>query len=94
MTQPRVAIVAMGGLFSPAATPERLWEAVLARTDHSRDVPPERWLLPPQDIHDPSGPLPDRVLSRRGYSSIRSTSIQPGSTCRRVCSISSTPSFI
>ncbi len=64
---PRVAIVGMGGLFPPAADPERLWADVLAAADRSRDVPPGRWLLDPDAIYDRAVAAPDRVYSRRGY---------------------------
>jgi acyl transferase domain-containing protein/3-hydroxymyristoyl/3-hydroxydecanoyl-(acyl carrier protein) dehydratase len=67
MTLPRIAIVAMGGCFPPSATPDGLWQAVVAGADLSRDVPPNRWLLSPEEILDPSGPRPDAVLSCRGY---------------------------
>jgi acyl transferase domain-containing protein/3-hydroxymyristoyl/3-hydroxydecanoyl-(acyl carrier protein) dehydratase len=63
---PRVAIVAMGGLFPSAATPDQLWDAVLAGSDHSREVPAGRWVLPPEIACDPDGPKPDRVYSKRG----------------------------
>ncbi len=64
--EPRVAIVGMGGLFPPAADPERLWADVLATADQSRDVPPGRWLLDPDAIFDRAVAEPDRVYSRRG----------------------------
>jgi acyl transferase domain-containing protein/3-hydroxymyristoyl/3-hydroxydecanoyl-(acyl carrier protein) dehydratase len=63
---PRVAIVGIGGLFPAAASPERLWDNILAAADAARDVPPGRWLLPPEVAFDPAGPRPDRVYSRRG----------------------------
>src|SRR5579875_215414 len=62
----RIAIVAMGGLFPSAPTPERLWEQVLAGADAARAVPPGRWLLDPHDAYDPSIARPDRVYSLRG----------------------------
>ncbi len=64
---PRVAIVGMGGLFPSSATPERLWADVLAAADRSRDVPPGRWMLDPDEVFDPAVAAPDRVYSRRGY---------------------------
>jgi acyl transferase domain-containing protein/3-hydroxymyristoyl/3-hydroxydecanoyl-(acyl carrier protein) dehydratase len=63
---PRIAIVSMGGLFPPSTTPDGLWEAVLARADHSREVPAGRWVLPSEVAYDPIGPKPDRVYSKRG----------------------------
>ena len=62
----RIAIVAMGGLFPSAPTPERLWEQVLAGADAARAVPPGRWLLDPHDAYDPAIARPDRVYSLRG----------------------------
>ncbi len=63
----RVAIVAMGGLFPSAASPERLWAQVLAGADAAREVPRGRWLLDPRDAYDPAIARPDRVYSLRGY---------------------------
>src|SRR5579884_1459580 len=62
----RIAIVAMGGLFPSALSPERLWEQVLAGADASREAPPHRWLLDPGDAYDPAIARPDRVYSLRG----------------------------
>src|SRR5437588_10685966 len=69
----RIAVVGVGGVFpspgsgGPYLTPDGLWGHVLAGADASRDVPPGRWLLDPDDAHAPGGPAPDRVYSRRGY---------------------------
>ncbi len=63
----RIAIVAMGGLFPSAPTPERLWDLVIAGVDASREVPPGRWLVDPSDAYDPAIARPDRVYSLRGY---------------------------
>ncbi len=63
----RIAIVAMGGLFPAAPTPERLWELVVAGVDAAREVPLGRWLLDPRDAYDPAIARPDRVYSLRGY---------------------------
>ncbi len=64
---PRVAVVGMGGLFPSAVNPEGLWADVLAAADRSRDVPPGRWMLDPDEIFDPAVAAPDKVYSRRGY---------------------------
>ena len=64
---PRVAVVGMGGLFPSAVNPEGLWADVLAAADRSRDVPPGRWMLDPDDIFDLTVAAPDRVYSHRGY---------------------------
>ena len=63
----RVAIVAMGGLFPAASSPERLWRQVLAGADAAREVPPGRWLLDPREAYDPAIARADRVYSLRGY---------------------------
>jgi acyl transferase domain-containing protein/3-hydroxymyristoyl/3-hydroxydecanoyl-(acyl carrier protein) dehydratase len=63
----RVAIVGMGGLFPPSATPERLWADVLAGADRSREVPPGRWMLGSDEAFDPGIAVPDRTYSLRGY---------------------------
>jgi len=69
--EPRIAIVGMGGLFptadGPAATPERFWANVLGAADGSREAPPGRWLIPPDEAFAPGGPAPDHVYSKRGY---------------------------
>ncbi len=62
----RIAIVAMGGLFPSAPSPEHLWQQVLAKVDAAREVPPRRWLLNPHDAYDPAIARPDRVYSLRG----------------------------
>ena len=63
----RVAIVGMGGLFPSSATPERLWADVLAGADRSREVPPGRWMLDPDEAYDPAVAVPDKTYSLRGY---------------------------
>src|SRR5690242_9506862 len=63
----RVAIVAMGGLFPSAPSPQHLWEQVIAGVDAAREVPPGRWLLDPRDAYDPAIARADRVYSLRGY---------------------------
>lgn len=68
-TQPRIAIVSMGGLFpslAAPADPDQLWAQVLQRRDASRPPPPGRWLLEPDDVFDTTIAAPDRVYSRHG----------------------------
>jgi acyl transferase domain-containing protein/3-hydroxymyristoyl/3-hydroxydecanoyl-(acyl carrier protein) dehydratase len=65
--QPRVAIVGAGGVFPSAPTPQHLWGNVLRAADVSREVPPGRWLLPPEVVFDPVVGRPDCVYSCRGY---------------------------
>ena len=40
---------------------------MLAGADRSRDVPPGRWMLDPDEIFDPTIGAPDKVYCRRGY---------------------------
>src|SRR3712207_6724308 len=65
--QQRVAIVGMGGLFSQSPTLEQFWSHILHARDTSREVPPGRWLLAPEDAYDPAVGAPDKVYSLRGY---------------------------
>ncbi len=69
--EPRIAIVGMGGLFptadGDAATPERFWQNVLGGVDASREVPPGRWLIPPDEAFAPDVAVADHVYSKRGY---------------------------
>jgi acyl transferase domain-containing protein len=64
---PRVAIVGVSGIFSGAATLEQFWSNILHARDTSRDVPPGRWLLSPEDAYTPGIAVPDRLYSTRGY---------------------------
>lgn len=50
----RIAIVAVGGLFPSAPSPDRLWDAVVAGADLSRDVPEGRWILSPNRRSGPA----------------------------------------
>jgi acyl transferase domain-containing protein/3-hydroxymyristoyl/3-hydroxydecanoyl-(acyl carrier protein) dehydratase len=67
----RIAIVGIGGLFPSLpdggpTTPERLWDLVIGRADTARAVPTGRWLLPPEEVFDPTVGVPDRVYSKHG----------------------------
>ncbi|HLH29013.1 MAG TPA: polyketide synthase, partial [Acidimicrobiales bacterium] len=66
-SDPRVALVGVGGIFPGAATPARLWENVRSAVDASRDVPPGRWLLDPDEAVAPGSAVLDHVPTRRGY---------------------------
>jgi acyl transferase domain-containing protein/3-hydroxymyristoyl/3-hydroxydecanoyl-(acyl carrier protein) dehydratase len=64
----RVAIVGMAARFpASGADLARFWADVAAAADRSREVPPSRWVLPPDACLDPHGPQPDAVYSTRGY---------------------------
>jgi acyl transferase domain-containing protein/3-hydroxymyristoyl/3-hydroxydecanoyl-(acyl carrier protein) dehydratase len=65
--QPRIAIVGVGAVLPTGPGPGQLWARVAAAADVSREVPPGRWLLEPDEVFDPAVACPDRVYSRRGY---------------------------
>ena len=58
-----IAIVGFGGLFPDAPTPDALWNNIAAGRSAARDVPPQRWVIPPDSVVDPAGG-PDRAVSR------------------------------
>ena len=66
-TQPRIAIVAAGGVLPGAADLGQFWSNVVHGSDCSREVPSGRWNLPADRAYDPRKPWPDRVYSLRGY---------------------------
>ena len=59
MPEQRIAIVGVGGLFPSAASPEQLWDRVVAAEDTARPVPPGRWLLAADEAYDPAVPRAD-----------------------------------
>ncbi|OWK42290.1 beta-ketoacyl synthase N-terminal-like domain-containing protein [Fimbriiglobus ruber] len=64
----RVAIVGVAGRFPGAgADLGAFWEKVAGGIDCGRDVPADRWLLPPTACFDARAPHPDSVYSVRGY---------------------------
>ena len=64
----RVAIVSVAGRFPGAgADLGRFWATITAATDCAREVPPGRWVLPPDRCADPRIANPDTVYSSRGY---------------------------
>ncbi|MFO0822889.1 MAG: beta-ketoacyl synthase N-terminal-like domain-containing protein [Gemmataceae bacterium] len=64
----RIAIVSVAGRFPGAgADLSRFWENIAAARDCSREVPPERWVLPPNRCTDRRIANPDTVYSTRGY---------------------------
>src|SRR5688572_32671676 len=68
MTNDRIAIVSVAGRFPGAgADLARFWQNVASAADCSRDVPPDRWTLPPDRCTDPRVANPDTVYSTRGY---------------------------
>ena len=63
----RIAIVGKGGLFPGAADLAAFWGKVSLGADASSEVPPGRWIIPPERAYDPRPGCPDRVYSKRGY---------------------------
>src|SRR5882724_11489417 len=63
----RIAVVGIGGLFAGSATLDDFWHNILTTGDASREVPPGRWRLRPEEIFDPTPGKADRVYSTRGY---------------------------
>ncbi len=61
-----IAIVGIGGTFPDAPTLDRFWDHIVSGRDVCRDVPKNRWSCDPQDVYDPTGPLPDKVYCKRG----------------------------
>lgn len=68
MTKDRIAIVSAAGRF-PGCGPDldRFWGNIVSAADCSRDVPPGRWVLPPDRCTDPRVACADRVYTARGY---------------------------
>ncbi|MBA2227405.1 beta-ketoacyl synthase N-terminal-like domain-containing protein [Thermogemmata fonticola] len=63
-----VAIVGMAMRLPGAQDQEsRYWQAIVQGADCSRDVPPQRWMLPPERCYDSRVGVSDCVYCRRGY---------------------------
>ncbi|HAH07368.1 MAG TPA: type I polyketide synthase [Elusimicrobia bacterium] len=62
---PAVAVVGIGGLFPGTPGLDGFWADILARRSAARDVPPGRWILPPEKAYDPAVGAPDKVYSKR-----------------------------
>ena len=65
--RPKVAIVAVSGLFPGAADLPAFWANVSAGVDASSEPPADRWLIPPHEAYDPEVGKPDHVYCTRGY---------------------------
>src|SRR3954463_10483355 len=65
--RPLVAIVGLGGLFPGAPDVDAYWQNILHGVDASCEVPPGRWLIPPEQAYHPSIGRADHVCSTRGY---------------------------
>ena len=64
----RIAIVSAAGRFPGSGSDlTQFWKNVAGAIDSSRDVPADRWTLPPEHCTDPRIANPDTVYSTRGY---------------------------
>jgi acyl transferase domain-containing protein len=61
-----IAVIGMGGVFPDASNPKALWENILKGRDSSREVPPGRWGVNPQGVHDKIPGAVDRVSTTCG----------------------------
>ncbi|MDT8443758.1 MAG: beta-ketoacyl synthase N-terminal-like domain-containing protein, partial [Desulfuromonadales bacterium] len=61
-----VAIVGVGGVFPMSPTLERFWETITGNVDTSRQPPPGRWLLDPDEAFNPAVGTPDKIYSKKG----------------------------
>src|SRR5512133_1457763 len=61
-----VAIVGVGGIFPMSPTLERFWENITTKVNTSRQPPPGRWLLEPDEVFAPTVGAPDKVYSKQG----------------------------
>src|SRR5437899_8241211 len=66
-SEPRIAVVGLGGLFPGAPDLGQFWENVAAGVDASREVPAGRWLLSPEDVLAPGVAVADKVHTSRAY---------------------------
>ena len=57
----------MAGLFPRAASLDQFWHNLCEGVDASREVPPGRWMVPPESVSDPTPGTPDRTYCTRGY---------------------------
>ena len=62
----RIAIVGVGGIFPGALDLATFWSNISAGIDAGRQVPADRWYLPPEKAYAPWPPQPDRVYSTWG----------------------------
>ncbi len=61
-----VAIVGIGAIFPDAPDTDRYWEMIRSAATAVREVPAERWNLPPDSVFDPEIGKPDHVYSKMG----------------------------
>lgn len=67
MQQPvRIAIVGFGGVFPGADDLDQFWSNIVRGQDCSSEVPPGRWILPPEKAVGQGKEMTDRVTGVRG----------------------------
>lgn len=61
-----IAIVGIGSIFPGSPDLARFWDIIAGATSTAGDVPPGRWLLPPDRVFDSAIGRTDKVYSRAG----------------------------
>ena len=61
-----IAVVGLGGLFPGAADLDAFWESIAAGRSMAREVPPDRWPVPPDDLLASQPGQPDTAYGLRG----------------------------
>ncbi|MDM8516502.1 beta-ketoacyl synthase N-terminal-like domain-containing protein [Desulfobacterales bacterium HSG16] len=59
-----IAVVSMAGVFPGACDLDTLWTNIVNKISQIREVPENRWILPPDLAYNPH-PVPDRAFSKR-----------------------------
>jgi PfaB family protein len=59
-----IAVVGMAGLFPGALDLDTFWQNIVNKKDAVIEVPPGRWIAPPEDMVHPD-PMPDKAFSKR-----------------------------
>ncbi len=61
-----VAIVGIGGIYPDAPDLDRFWKNIQSGHSAAREVPPDRWSIPPEQAFSPEIAAKDKVYSKRG----------------------------
>ena len=59
-----IAVVGLGGVFPGAPDLDAFWQNIANNVDTSREVPPERWILPVSEVYE-RNEAPDKARSTR-----------------------------
>ncbi|MFZ5572109.1 MAG: beta-ketoacyl synthase N-terminal-like domain-containing protein [Thermodesulfobacteriota bacterium] len=59
-----IAVVGVSGIFPAAPDVDAYWRNIVNRIDAIRDVPKDRWIVPPEAIHHPDY-VPDKTCTMR-----------------------------